>query len=977
VEQATSASPTDARDLDVVSLERRLRADVRGEVRFDAGSRGAYSTDSSNYRQIPIGVVVPLDTDDVVATVAACRGFGAPVLSRGGGTSLSGQTTNVAVVVDFSKYMRRVLELDPDRRLARVQPGIVCDELRDAAEEHGLTFGPDPATHNRCTLGGMIGNNACGVHSIMAGRTVDNVESLDVLCYDGTRLTVGATSDDELERIVAAGGRRGDIYGRLRRLRDRHADGIRERYPDIPRRVSGYNLDELLPERGFNVARALVGTEGTCVTVLEATCRLVHSPPARTLLVLSYPDVYRAADAVPLVLEHSPIGLEAFDDFIIENMERKAVPERSVLPGGGGLLLAEFGGDTREDAEGRARDLMRRLRGADDVPRMKLFDDPSDTAKVWEAREAGLGVIARAPGRNLTWPGWDDTAVAPEKLGAYLRDLRALFDRYGYTGALYGHFGDGCVHVQPDFDLRTADGVRAFRSFTYEAADLVVSYGGSISGEHGDGQARAEVLPKMFGDELVGAFRQFKAIWDPDGKMNPGKVVDAGRLDDDLRLGLDYRPRHPRTHFAFPHDGGSLADASLRCVGVGKCRRTDGGTMCPSYMVTREEEHSTRGRARLLFEMLQGDSPVGGGWRDHNVKRALDLCLACKACKSECPVNVDMATYKAEFLSHYYRGRLRPRPAYAMGLIHWWARLGARAPGLANALAQHPVLGDAVKKAGGIAPQRSVPRLAERTFTDWFARRGSGGGHGGPAVLVWPDTFTNHFDPDVGRAGVEVLEAAGFRVTLPPRPLCCGRPLYDYGMLPTAKRLLRRVLSTLRPQIRAGVPLVGMEPSCVATFRDELVELFPHDEDARRLSRQSYTLAEFLRSRDGGWRPPSLDRAAVVQAHCHHKSVMGVDAEEALLADAGLDARFLDSGCCGMAGSFGYEADKYDVSVAAGERGLLPAVRGLPGDTLVVADGFSCRGQIEQQTDRQALHTAQVLRLALREGRDTSGVGGQ
>ncbi|CAN5303894.1 FAD-binding and (Fe-S)-binding domain-containing protein [soil metagenome] len=976
MQQATTASTTEVRDLDVVSLERRLRADVRGEVRFDAGSRGAYSTDSSNYRQVPIGVVVPLDADDVVATVAACRRFGAPLLSRGGGTSLSGQTTNVAVVVDFSKYMRRVLELDPDRRVARVQPGIVCDELRDAAEEHGLTFGPDPATHNRCTLGGMIGNNACGVHSIMAGRTVDNVESLDVLCYDGTRLTVGPTDEDELDRIVATGGRRGDIYRRLRQLRDRHADAIRQRYPDIPRRVSGYNLDELLPERGFNVARALVGTEGTCVTVLEATCRLVHSPPARSLLVLSYPDVYRAADAVPLVLDHSPIGLEAFDDFILENMERKGVPERTVLPEGGGLLLAEFGGDTPEDAEERARGLMQRLRGADDVPRMKLFDNPGDAAKVWEAREAGLGVIARAPGRNLTWPGWDDTAVAPEKLGDYLRDLRALFGRYGYTGALYGHFGDGCVHVQPDFDLRTADGIRAFRSFTYEAADLVVSYGGSISGEHGDGQARAEVLPKMFGDELVGAFRQFKAIWDPGGKMNPGKVVDAGRLDDDLRLGVDYRPRHPKTHFAFPHDGGSLADASLRCVGVGKCRRTDGGTMCPSYMVTREEEHSTRGRARLLFEMLQGDSPVGG-WRDHNVKRALDLCLACKACKSECPVNVDMATYKAEFLSHYYRGRLRPRPAYAMGLIHWWARLGARAPGLANAVAQHPVLGDALKRAGGIAPQRRVPRLAERTFTDWFAGRGAGGGDGGPAVLVWPDTFTNHFDPDVGRAGVEVLEAAGFRVSLPPRPLCCGRPLYDYGMLPTAKRLLRRVLSTLRPQIRAGVPLVGMEPSCVATFRDELVELFPHDEDAQRLSRQSYTLAEFLRSRDDGWRPPRLDRAAVVQAHCHHKSVMGLDAEEALLADAGLDARFLDSGCCGMAGSFGYEADKYDVSVAAGERVLLPAVRGLPDDTLVVADGFSCRGQIEQQADRRALHTAQVLRLALREGRDTSGVGGQ
>ncbi|HZS02335.1 MAG TPA: FAD-binding and (Fe-S)-binding domain-containing protein [Chloroflexota bacterium] len=955
-----------AREVDAAGLAAALRCELRGEARFDAGSRALYAADASNYRQVPIGVVVPRDVDDVVATVATCRRFGAPLLSRGGGTSLAGQCCNVAVVLDFSKYLHQVLQIDPEQRIARVQPGTVLDTLRAAAERHHLTYGPDPATHNRCTLGGMIGNNSCGVHSVMAGMTSDNVEELEVLTYDGLRLRVGRTPDAVLTTIVAEGGRRGEIYGRLRALRDHYADAIHQRYPDIPRRVSGYNLPALLPENNFHVARALVGTEGTCVTVLEATVRLVHSPPARVMVVLGYPDVYTACDHVPAILEHHPVGLEGFDDILIHYMRRKGLhpDDLPLLPAGGGWLLVEFGAETRDEATAQAQGLIDALKGQEHAPDMKLYADPEQQAKLWEIRESGLGATAIVPGEPPAWPGWEDSAVPPARLGDYLRDLRQLIDRYDYTASFYGHFGQGCLHTRITFDFTTAAGIARYRGFMGEAADLVLRYGGSLSGEHGDGQARAELLPKMFGDELVGAFREFKAIWDPDGKMNPGKVVAPARMDEHLRLGTGYAPPAPRTHFAFRDDGGSFAHATLRCVGVGKCRKTDAGLMCPSYMVTREEEHSTRGRAHLLFEMLQGD-PVRGGWRDEHVKQALDLCLACKGCKGECPVHVDMATYKAEFLSHYYAGRLRPRQAYAFGLIMYWARLAAPLAGLANFMTQTPLLRDAAKATAGMAPAREVPRFAPQTFQRW-ARQRERRNWGGPPVLLWPDTFNNHFHPSTAVAAVEVLEAAGYRVVVPQRALCCGRPLYDYGMLDLAKRFLRQILATLRQPIRAGVPIVVLEPSCFAVFRDELRNLFPHDEDARRLCEQAFLLDEFLQRRATGYEPPELHAKALVHGHCHHQAVVRMTDEEALFRRIGLDFQVLDAGCCGMAGAFGFEpGEHYRVSVAAGERVLLPAVRNAPKDTLIVADGFSCREQIRQGTDRAALHPAQVLQLAL------------
>ncbi len=964
----------EADGVDAERLADHLRRAIRGEVRFDRGSRALYATDGSNYRQPPIGVVVPRDVEDVETAVAVCREHDAPIFGRGGGTSLAGQCCNAAVCFDFSKYMSRVLEIDARRRLGRVQPGTILDDLQRKAKAFGMVFGPDPATHTHCTLGGMTGNDSCGVHSVMAQfagtgpRTADNVEELEILTYDGIRMRVGATPPAELERIVRAGGRRAEIYAALKELRDKYDGVIRSGFPQIPRRVSGYNLPYLLPERGFNVARALVGTEGTCVMLLEIVTNLIPNPKARSLLVLGYQDVYHAGDHVVEIMQHRPIGLEGIDERLIEDMKKIGIHTKhlGLLPEGGGWLLVEFGGESKEESDEQARVVMAKLKASLDAPSMKLFDKDSEEEELWKIRESGLGATAHVSQASPTWPGWEDSAVPPDKLGEYLRTLRKLLDRYGYGCDLYGHFGQGCIHTRVDFDLETADGIRRYRAFVEEAADLVVSLGGSLSGEHGDGQARGELLPKMFGPALMQAFREFKAIWDPRWRMNPGKVIDPFRLDENMRLGTHYAPPQPATHFKFPNDSGSFAKATLRCVGVGECRRMDGGTMCPSYMVTREEMHSTRGRARLLFEMLEGD-PLDGGWQDEHVKEALDLCLACKGCKGDCPVSVDMATYKAEFLSHYYEAHRRPIAAYAFGYVHYWARLASLAPGLVNFITQTPGLRDFAKLAAGIPPARAIPPFAPFTFTEWFANRPPRRPAGRARVILWPDTFNNHFHPQTAIHAVRALERAGFSVVVPRAPVCCGRPLFDYGLLDTAKDWLRNVMRTLDREIEAGVPIVGLEPSCVAVFRDELRELFPQSEHATRLAQQTVMLSEFL-EQHAGIPLPTLHRAAVVHGHCHHKAVMKMDAERQILDAIGLDCRVLDSGCCGMAGSFGFERDHYDVSMRAGERVLLPQVRAAPKDTLVVADGFSCRTQIAEATPRRALHLADLLEMAARDG---------
>jgi FAD/FMN-containing dehydrogenase/Fe-S oxidoreductase len=966
----------DNNTVDRSRLETALRARVDGEIRFDAGSRAAYSTDASNFRQVPIGVVVPRTPEAAAEAVAVAREHDAPVLSRGGGTSLAGQCTNTAVVIDWSKYCDEVESVDADARTCVVQPGIVLDELNRQLAPTGLRFGPEPATHMNCTLGGMIGNNSCGATAQRTGKVVDNIAALEVLCYDGTRFWCGPTSDEEYAEIERHGNGRATIHRQLRQLRDEYADRIRERFPDIPRRVSGYNLDSLLPEHDFDVAGLLVGSESTLVTVLRAKLKLVPVVRARTLVVLGYPSVAEAADAVPAILPHEPIALEGLDHRLVKDEQIKHLNPDALreLPEGDAYLMVQFGGDTTEEADAHAHRMLAALHETEHEANVSFLDDPRHESELWQVREAGLGATAHLPGRPDTFEGWEDSAVPPERLGDYLRRLDDLYQEFGYAGetgpSLYGHFGQGCVHTRIPFDLYTADGVADYRRFLDRAADLVVEFGGSLSGEHGDGQTRGALLPKMFGDEIVRAFGRLKAVFDPDNRMNPGKVVAPYPPDTHLRLGGDWAPATPQDlYFRFPHDGGSFAEAANRCVGVGRCRQhTNEGNevMCPSYQVTGEEEHSTRGRARLLFEMLNGhgDSPVANGWRSTEVRDALDLCLACKGCKTDCPANVDMATYKAEFLAHHYEGRLRPRAHFSMG----WLPLVAQAVGrlragkVVNAITHAPVLSRIATAVAGVE-DREIPLFAGETLQQWFRRRGPRGSGERGTVLLWPDTFTNNFHPHIGRAAVQLVEDAGWRVTLPDQSVCCGLTWISTGQLATAKKILARTVGVLAPHVRAGGLVLGLEPSCTAVFRSDVTDLFPEDRDVRRLARQTVTLAELLTEHSPGYQPPKLDAKAIAQVHCHQHATIGWDADKDLLGKAGVDVEQLESGCCGLAGNFGFEPGHREVSEACAERVLLPRVREADRDTVVLADGFSCRTQIHELDSggREGTHLAELL----------------
>ncbi|MFD4950602.1 FAD-binding and (Fe-S)-binding domain-containing protein [Streptomyces sp. NPDC058451] len=972
----SGTSPLDASAVDVASLEAALREAVDGEVRFDAGSRGAYVTDGSNYRQVPIGVVVPRTVEAGAETVRVCARFGAPVLSRGGGTSLAGQTTNTAVVIDWTKYCHAVISVDPDARTCVVEPGIVLDDLNQRLSGHGLQFGPKPSTHSHCALGGMIGNNSCGASAQAYGKTVDNVRRLEVLTYDGLRMWVGPTPEAERARIAAEGGRKAEIHAGLDRIVTEYLADIRRGFPKIPRRVSGYNLDSLLPENGFDVARALVGSEGTLVTVLRAELELVPVPAYQSILVLGYEDICRAGDDVSHVLEHcSPSQLEALDGRMAQLMREEGAYLDSLhaLPEGNGWLLVQFSGDSQEAVDDQARELLWSLSRSEKDPAVALSDNPEREQEMLKAREAGLGVTARPPDGRETWEGWEDSAVPPDRLGDYLRDLKVLFDEFGYDHpSLYGHFGQGCVHTRIPFGLKTAEGVADFRRFVERAADLVASYGGSLSGEHGDGQSRGELLTRMFGERLVTAFGELKALFDPDNRMNPGKVVDPHPVDGQLRLGPAWRPATPETHFGYPADEHSFTRAVMRCVGIGNCRTHEGGVMCPSYRATMEEEHSTRGRARLLFEMLDGhaDSTITDGWRSTEVHDALDLCLACKGCKSDCPVGVDMATYKAEFLSHHYEGRLRPAAHYSMGWLPLWARLSRIAPALVNALLHAPGLARAGKRLAGVAEERSAPVFAPQSFLQWWQARDEE--EPDPAdprtVVLWPDTFSTYFHASVAISAVRVLQDAGFRVAVPTEPVCCGLTWISTGQLTVAEKVLRRTLDVLRPYLEAGTPIIGLEPSCTAVFRADAPELMPADQDVKRLAGQVRTFAEQLvHHAPEGWQPPKLTRQATVQTHCHQHAIMKFDADRELMRRAHLDADVLDEGCCGLAGNFGFERGHHEISMAVAEQGVLPAVRKTAPDSLVLADGFSCRTQIEQgDTGRRALHLAEVLALGLK-----------
>ncbi|MGR4882784.1 FAD-binding and (Fe-S)-binding domain-containing protein [Streptomyces sp. LARHCF249] len=898
-------------------LERTLRAELRGEVDFGAAARALATMDASNYRRVPVGVVAPRDGDDVAAALRVCAAAGVPVVPRGGGTSIAGQATGVGVVLDLTRHMDALVSVDPAARLAVVQPGLVLDRLREAVRPYGLTFGPDPSTHSRCTLGGMIGNNACGAHSVAWGTTADNVAELAVTAYGGTahRIAKGWSG--------APHGLRELVGDNLALLRTGMAGGF-------SRRISGYGgLDALLPERGVQLARAFCGSEGTLGVVTEAVVRLVELPPAPVLAVLGYGDESAAADAAAGLLPYRPLT--------VEGMAQDLVPGAVGLPRGGAWLFVEM----RD--EGAARDL---VRGADALDAV-VVTDPAGQRALWRIRDDAAGTATRMPGGGMAWPGWEDCAVPPVRLGAYLREFRALLAQHGLRGSPYGHFGEGCVHVRIDFDLVSAEGVARFRAFSCDLADLVVAHGGSLSGEHGDGQARAELLPRMYGQDVVRLFGAYKDVWDPAGGMNPGMLVRPGRLDENLRFAV-----LPQTPFA-----GEVA----RCVGVAKCRSADAGgpgVMCPSYRATGEERHSTRGRARLLHEMLAGEV-VRDGWRSAEVAEALDLCLGCKGCLSDCPVGVDMASYKAEFLHHHWAGRIRPLAHYTLGGLPAWLRLIARLRGAraANALAR-------LVRVPGLARERALPALAREPF-----RRGHTAappGHDAAAVTLWPDTFTEYLTPQVGHAAVRVLDAAGLRVSVPAGRLCCGLTYISTGRLDRARTVLRRTLAALGD---SHGPVLVLEPSCAAALRTDLPALLPDDPRAQRLAAAVRTFAETLEEHAPHWKPPRLDRPVAGQTHCHQHAVLGDAADRRLRERAGLTGE-LSGGCCGLAGNFGFEPGHHEVSVACAEEQLLPSLRAAPRDAVVQADGFSCRTQIAQLGGGvRARHLAELLAEGLDGGR--------
>jgi FAD/FMN-containing dehydrogenase/Fe-S oxidoreductase len=905
-------------------------------------ARALYSSDASLYRVEPRVVVRPRSVDELVATVAVARESGTPLTMRGAGTSIAGNAVGPGIVVDTVRHLNHVVEVDAEARTATVQPGTVHARLQRAATSHGLRFGPDPSTHTRCTIGGMIGNNACGSRALGYGRTADNVVGLDVLTAAGERLRLGAGS--------APPPALDDLFG----LVDRHLATIRTELGRFPRQVSGYSLEHLLPERGRDAARFLVGSEGTLAVVLGATVRLVEDAPHRALAVLGYPTMFEAADAVPSLLHHPLVACEGLDSRIVDVVRGRAtLPD---LPRGAGWLFAEVTGATAAEAQAAAAAVV-----ADAGPlEARVVSDPAEMSALWRVREDGAGLAARSLSRPAH-SGWEDAAVPPDRLGAYLRGFDRLLRDSGLDGVPYGHFGDGCVHVRVDFPLDRAGGPAVFRSFVEAAADLTAAHGGSLSGEHGDGRARSELLSRMYSPDVLGLFAGVKHLLDPGRLLNPGVLVDPAPVDADLRLAA--RLREPRHALRLVHDEGSVVGAVHRCTGVGKCVADNtgaGGVMCPSYVATRNEKDSTRGRARVLQEMVNG-SLVRDGWRSDEVHDALDLCLACKGCASDCPTGIDMATYKAEALHQRYRRRLRPRSHYALGQLPRWARLASPAAPVANRLLGLRPVQRLAKAAAGIDRRRGVPRLSTQTLRRWA--RGSGhAACSDRAVLdavVWADSFTDGFAAETGRAAVEVLEAAGLRVGVVTEPACCGLTWVSTGQLDGARRVLSRALDVLHPYVEQGITVVGLEPSCLATLRSDAVEL-TGDPRAAEVAAGVRSLAEVLTDLPG-WEPPDLSgTTVVVQPHCHHASVVGWAPDAALLARTGATVTRV-GGCCGLAGNFGVVPEHYDVSVAVAEHDLLPAVRAAGERAVVLADGFSCRTQLADLAAVRALHLAELL----------------
>ncbi|MDR7276139.1 FAD-binding and (Fe-S)-binding domain-containing protein [Catenuloplanes atrovinosus] len=913
------------------------------EVRADAGTRGMYASDASLYRIPPLAVVRPRHTDEVAAALEVARATGTPLTSRGAGTSVAGNAVGRGIVLDFSRHLNRVLSVDPEARTAVVEPGTVHAVLQRAATPHGVRFGPDPSTHPRCTIGGMVGNNACGSRSLAYGRTSDNVAGLTLLTASGQELVTGY---DESGAPFARGAE--PVLADLRRTVGRHLATARTEFDRFGRQVSGYAVQHLLPER-FDLTRALVGSEGTLAVITRATVRLVVDAPVRVVVVLGFPDIVAAGEAAPAVVAHGPTSCEGLDSRLLDVLRARRGPDAvPPLPAGGAWLFVELAGDDAGEVESRARRLAADGIGADAL----VVTDPATQSRLWRIREDGAGLAGRAPSEKPAWPGWEDAAVPPERLGAYLARFDELVAAYHMTSAPFGHFGDGCMHVRLDLPLDEPGGTKIMREFLTDAAKLVGEFGGSLSGEHGDGRARSELLPHMYSADAIALFAGVKAAFDPENLLNPGVLVDPDPIDADVRPA----GRFPLAGLAmaYPHDDGDLGQAVHRCTGVGKCRADNsaaGGVMCPSYLATREEKDSTRGRARVLQEVVRGEL----SWSDPSVHDAMDLCLSCKGCASDCPTGIDMATYKSEVLHQTYRGRLRPRSHYTLGKLPMWARLAGWMPRLANLGVRLPLIGRAALWLAGVDGRRSVPAFARRPFRRTFRPAATPG----KPVVLFADSFSDAFSPEVADATVRVLRAAGYEPRLPSGPVCCGLTWITTGQLDSAKKILARTVAALAPDARAGVPIVGIEPSCTAVLRSDVRELLPGDADAEAVAGSVKTLAELL-SRTPGWTPPDLSGVQVVaQPHCHHHAVLGWKTDADLLAASGATVRRL-AGCCGLAGNFGVEIGHYEVSVAVAEQNLLPALDAAP-DAVVLADGFSCRTQVADLRDRPAVHLAQLL----------------
>ncbi|HET8559159.1 MAG TPA: FAD-binding and (Fe-S)-binding domain-containing protein [Marmoricola sp.] len=918
-------------------------------------ARSLYASDASLYRIPPQVVVRPRHVDEIDAAVAASRETGVPLTMRGSGTSIAGNAVGPGIVVDTRRHLHRVLSIDPESRTAVVEPGVVHAALQAQAVRHRLRFGPDPSTHTRCTIGGMIGNNACGSRALGYGRTVDNVVDLDVVLADGSRVST-------LRHARAGAGSDGGsaVEAQLAGLVDAHLGLVRTEFGRFGRQVSGYSFEHLLPERGRRLDRFLVGTEGTLAVVRQATVRLVPDAPARALAVLGYPSMAEAADVVPALLAHDLVACEGLGSRIVDVLRAHGhgVPE---LPSGGGWLFAEVTAGTPAEARALAEAVARDA----GTPAARVVTDPAEQAAIWRIREDGAGLAARSLGRPAH-AGWEDAAVPPDKLGAYLREFDSLLRRYDLDGVPYGHFGDGCVHVRIDFELDDSSGRTRFRSFVEDAADLVASYGGSMSGEHGDGRARSELLPRMYSPEALALMAQAKRILDPANLLNPGVLVDPAPFDADLRLAA--RMRRERPALRMTHDGGSFGHAVHRCTGVGKCVAVPDPespvVMCPSYVATREEKDSTRGRSRVLQDVLNGTL----GYDDPAVTDALDLCLSCKGCAHDCPTGVDMASYKSEVLHRKYGRGLRPRSHYTLGRLPQWARMTP--PRLANRMLRNKVVARVAKAVAGVDQRRSLPEFSEEPLraasVSRAGRDGSGAVREGPDVWLWADSFTDRFASHTGRAALDLLASAGLRAEVIPEPACCALTWITTGQLTQARRIVARTVATLHPYVASGVPVVGLEPSCLAALRSDAAELVD-DPRVSDVAAGVHTLAELLATVE--WTPPDLTGVeVVVQPHCHHASILGWEADAALLRSTGATVTRL-GGCCGLAGNFGVEKGHYETSVAVAEHALLPAVRrlqggdppGASGDAVVLADGFSCRTQLADLAGVRSLHLAELL----------------